>query len=528
MHKHILLAFALFLSSLSGLSAQSPTYSEHVAPIIFSHCVSCHRPGEVGPFSLTNYEETKAKLQTVRYAVDNDIMPPWKPASGYGNFVGERRLTPIEKQTILNWIDAGAPEGDKSKMPNLPKFPTGSQLGTPDLVLQVPVKWKVNGNLQDVYRNFVIPTGLLEDKNIAAIEVRPGNTKVVHHVLLWNDISGKGRALDAKDATPGYEDFGGVGFNGVAATYQGWAPGTLPRYFPEGIGMKMYKNSDLIVQIHYAPSATDEEDQTSINIFFKKETDVREITEYALLPDVFPNGYNGFTIPANQKKTFKGSITLNEDKSIAGVFPHMHLLGADAKLYAVTPTKDTIKLINIPKWDFNWQGTYSYKNLQRVPKGSKVYYEATYDNTSNNPFNPNTPPVTINWGFNTTEEMYLCYIFSLPYETGDENISQETTTSVAEEPTFSEPSVINVQGIVPQPLHDGIVPQLNFTLFTDAKVHVELLDMSGRMVASNAEAAFSSGAHSIRLPEVSLSSGVYVCRIHVGGKNVDVPFSVAR
>lgn len=221
MLKQLLLATALFVCSLSGLSAQSPTYSEHVAPIIFSHCVSCHRPGEVGPFSLTNYEETKAKLQTVRYAVDNDIMPPWKPASGYGNFVGERRLTPIEKQTILNWIDAGAPEGDKSKMPNLPKFPTGSQLGTPDLVLQVPVKWQVKGDLQDVYRNFVIPTGLLEDKNIAAIEVRPGNKKVVHHVLLWNDISGKGRTLDAKDVTPGYEDFGGVGFNGVAATYQG-------------------------------------------------------------------------------------------------------------------------------------------------------------------------------------------------------------------------------------------------------------------------------------------------------------------
>lgn len=529
MFQRIFVLLAVVFGVCSITSAQTPTFSEHVAPIIFKHCVTCHRPGEIGPFPLTNYAQVRSNAQMIKSEVSKGTMPPWKPVRGYGDFVDERRLTPEEIKTIVDWVDGEAPEGDITKLPKLPNFPTGSQLGTPDLVLQIPIQWNIKGDLKDVYRNFVIPTGLLEDKNIAAIEVRPGNKKVVHHVLMWNDITKTGRSLDKQDVTEGYEDFGGPGFDNVAATYPGWAPGTIPRYFPEGIGMKMYKNSDLIVQVHYAPSPTEETDQTSINIFFKKEQDVRELSETAILPDYLPGGYNGFFIPANQKKTFKGSITVPQDQSVLGVFPHMHKLGANAKLYAVTPQKDTIKLINIAEWDFNWQGTYSYKNLKKIPRNSKIYYEATYDNTTANPYNPNNPPKSISWGFSTTEEMYLCYVFAMPYEAGDENISQETVTSVGEkEPAPKEPSTIDIRGVFPQPVNASSTPHLNFTLFANETITLDVVDMRGQIVGKRNCGQLSFGEHSIALPEGMNASGVYVCRVHLGNKTVSVPFSVAK
>ncbi|MBS1538185.1 MAG: T9SS type A sorting domain-containing protein [Bacteroidetes bacterium] len=522
--------FVLSITAISIISiapAQTPTFSEHVAPIIFNHCTSCHRTGEIAPFALTNYSEVQANSQMIKYAVSTGIMPPWKPVRDYGNFVDERRLTPEEKKTIIDWVDGGTPEGDVSKLPKLPTFPEGSQLGVPDLVLQIPVKWKVQGNLQDVYRNFVVPTGLLEDKSIAAIEVRPGNKKVVHHVLMWNDTTGTGRKLDAMDTPAGYEEFGGAGFDNVAASYPGWAPGTTPRYFPAGIGMKLYKNSDIIIQVHYAPSPTDEEDQTSINIFFKKEKTVREFTEAAILPDYIPGGYNAFVIPANQVKTFKATYTVKEDRTVLGVFPHMHNLGKSAKLYAVTPLKDTIKLINIADWDFHWQGTYSYKMLQKVPKNSKLYYEATYDNTQANPNNPNTPPQTVQWGFSTSEEMFLCYVFSMPYQNGDENISQETPTSVTDDMNSDiAPDIIQVDGIFPQPV--GTTSHINFTLFVNADVNMDIVDLNGKIVGSKSHIPVSIGQNSIALPEGIPSTGMYVCRIHINGKIMSIPFIASR
>lgn len=506
--------------------AQTPTYSEHVAPIIFKNCVSCHRTGEIAPFPLTNYSETVKKAQTIRYTVERGYMPPWKAAKNYGHFLDERALTADEKQTLLSWIDNGTPEGDVSKMPSLPTFPEGSLLGTPDLVLRIPVKFKITGNNQDVYRNFVVPTGLTENKNIAAIEVRPDNKKIVHHVLLWNDNTGAARNRDAQDSEVGYEEFGGPGIDNPVATYPGWAPGGMPRMYPPGIGLKMYKNSDLIIQMHYAPTSTDEEDQTTINIFFKKETNTREILEASILPDQLTGGYNAFVMPANKVSTFKGTLNVTQDVSVSGVFPHMHKLGANAKLYAVTPAKDTLKLINIPTWDFNWQGTYNYKNLQKIPRGSKVYYEATYDNTENNPNNPNIPPKTMSWGFKTSEEMYLCYVFFMPYKTGDENISQETTTDVEDQP-LQEKSDIDIKGISPNPASEQAI--LEFTMLKERSLSISVCDITGTTVdVISSNRIMPVGAHKEALNIQTLPSGVYICLVKINGNSVSIPFTVVR
>ncbi len=491
---------------------------------MFKHCISCHRDGEIAPFALTNYSETKRRASTIKDRVLSGYMPPWKAQANYGHFVNERRLSDDEKKTLSDWVDAGSPEGDVSKMPALPSFPKGSQLGTPDLVLRLPIKWQIHGDNQDVYRNFVIPTGLIEDKVIAAIEVRPDNRKVVHHVLMWNDTSGQARKLDANDALEGYEEFGGAGFNNPVSTYPGWAPGAATMFFPNGIGLKMHKNSDLIVQMHYAPSPTDEEDQTVINVFFKNESVTRFIREGSILPDHLPNGYNGFIMPANKISTFKGTYNVSADISALAVFPHMHKLGISSKLYAVTTKKDTIPMISIPAWDFNWQGEYSYQNLKKIPKGSKVYYEASYDNTADNPFNPNSPPKQMGWGFKTTEEMYLCYLFYLPYKAGDEDIVQ--TTSVSYEST-PERSSIDVRGISPNPV--ASTARLDFQLFTAERLSIDVVDLNGRVVVlAEKDRLFAEGEHQVSIPVGNLSSALYLCRIQLGTKTITLPFSVAK
>ncbi len=525
MRTYSVLLAALLLAS-GGLRAQTPTYAEDVAPIIFKNCVSCHRDGEIAPFPMTTYEETVRHASTIKSRVIEGIMPPWKPAQDYGHFVGERRLSDAQKKTITDWVDAGTPQGDISKMPSLPKFPQGSQLGTPDLVLRLPVKWQVLGNNKDVYRNFVVPTGLLEDKTIAAIEVRPDNRRVVHHVLMWNDTSGQARALDKKDALEGYLDYGGVGFDNPAAVYPGYAPGTIATYFPPGIGLQMFKNSDLIVQMHYAPSPTDEEDQTSINIFFKKEDATRFIYEGGLGPDALPGGVSSFVMPANKVTTFMGTQPIPYDIAVTAVFPHMHKLGQEARLFAVTSSKDTIPLINIPAWDFEWQGAYNFKFLQKIPAGSTLYYRSSYDNTTANPDNPNSPPKTLRWGFNSSDEMYLCYVFYLPYQPGDEKITQDVTAEV-ELGSPIEKSPIDLKGINPNPSHSDA--DLEFRLFSDQSMSVDMVDLNGNVVSVIEQPRiFSAGAYNLPIHSGSLSSGLYICRIHVDSKIIAVPFSVVH
>ncbi len=514
----------LFMAS-SCVQAQTPTYCEKVAPILFKNCISCHRSGEIGPFALTTYDETVRHASTIKSQVLAGQMPPWKAAENYGHFVNERRLGAVEKQIIVDWVDGGMPQGDPNLMPPLPNFPQGSQLGTPDLVLRLPLKWKIQGNNEDVYRNFVIPTGLLQDRMVAAIEVRPDNRKVVHHVLMWNDTSGTARKLDAADSLEGYLDYGGPGFDNPVATYPGWAPGAATMFYPEGIALRMYKNSDLIVQMHYAPSGSDEEDQTTINVFFKDDPTARVVREGSILPDYLIGGYNAFVMPPNKVSSFKAAYVVTADISALAVFPHMHKLGVHNKLYAVTPKKDTIPLINIPQWDFNWQGQYSFDKLTKIPKSSKVYYEATYDNTSDNPFNPNDPPQLVQWGFKTTEEMYLCYLFYIPYRAGDENISQ--ATSVEDGPRMSEPSPIDLKGINPNPA--GTTATLDFRLFESKSLDIDIVDLEGRSVLAVAHAErFDAGQRSLRIDVGALASGLYLCRISMDNKLISTPFRVVH
>ncbi|MFT4637897.1 MAG: hypothetical protein ACI8T1_001212 [Verrucomicrobiales bacterium] len=474
-----LLAFALTSSCI----AQEITFSEHIAPIIYNNCTVCHREGEIGPMSLTNYEEISAHALSIKAVTEEGSMPPWEPDRSFSRFVGERGLTVDQIQWISDWADAGSPEGDPTLAPSLPDFPTGSVLGEPDLTLTMADSYTIKGNGRDEYRVFVLPTGLTEDKDVVAVEFRPGNAQIVHHALLTIDSTGGARKLDAEDPNEGYSSFGGFGVSSrEGLAYPGWVPGTTPRFFPAGTGLKLPTTADILLQIHYAPWQVKESDQSSINLFFADKPVDRYVNTRLLLPSdlvdenkdyyrlnpllgllaggliaegvqdflgesvtsaqtrslaqnatidtVFGDqlggtvaGFLAFDIPKNKTQKFTGKWDIKKDISLLNVWPHMHYLGKDWEIILERPDGSTENIIRVGEWDFNWQGSYTFSNYIKAPAGSRILASASYDNTQLNFANPNSPPKDVNWGEKTTDEMYFLPFSYVDYEEGDELLS---------------------------------------------------------------------------------------------------------
>ncbi|MEL6194419.1 MAG: T9SS type A sorting domain-containing protein, partial [Bacteroidota bacterium] len=509
--KRLLLTLLIGMLSFSFLEAQV-TYSEDIAPILYNNCTSCHREGEIGPFPLTNYDEAVNWSNMLKYVTEIKYMPPWKPERDYSNFIGERGLTEEQIQLIADWVDAGTPQGDPSLEPPLPDFPSGSQLGEPDLVLTMEEAHFIQGNNQDDYRVFVLPTGLLEDKEIAAVEFRAGNTRAVHHALLAYETNGAAAAMDAETPEYGYESFGDFGVM-VQGTFNGYTPGIQTVVFPEGIGTTLPAGSDILIQVHYAPLPTDETDQSSLNIFFKDEDDsiVREIERRPISPFNLDGGWASFVIPPGEITSFHGTRAITEDISLISVYPHSHYLGKSWELYAETATGDTINIIKISDWDFNWQGSYTFDRMKKIPAGSTMHINATYDNTTANPFNPANPPQEARWGEGTTDEMYLVGTSWVPYQEGDENIviGQGVTTSLEEE--FNR-SGSKLSLLFPNPTSGEF--ELSYYLENSQNIRVEMFDANGRLVKTLLDKTRKNpGKHSLTSDASGFPAGMYILRL---------------
>lgn len=381
--------------------AAPPTFAADVAPILWKNCASCHRPGEVGPFPLLSYADAAKRAGFLAEQAESRRMPPWHPEPGHGEFRDARRLSEAEIKTLRAWADAGAPEGDPSKLPALPAFPEGWQLGQPDLVVKMPEPFAVPADGRDVLQCFVIPLNLDEDKWVAAWEFRPDKRSVVHHAIAFLDSTGQARLRDKLDSGPGYRTFGGPGIvptGGLGA----WAPGSTPRMLPDGVGRLLRKGSDLVLQVHYHPSGKPERDQSSLGIYFAKKPVKQPVGGIALRS-------RNLYIPAGKSdhKVTAQSDPLPADVHAIGIGPHMHYIGKSMKVDATLPDGSTVPLIWIKDWDFNWQGAYQYAKPVKLPKGTVVKLEALYDNSSANPRNPSDPPQNVKWGEQTTDEMCL-------------------------------------------------------------------------------------------------------------------------
>ena len=461
-----------------------PTWSENIACILYTRCTSCHNPAGIAPFSLVDYADASGAAAGIQDAVSGNRMPPWPPDAGYRSFAHERNLSSVEKQLILDWVSNGTPLGNLANAPAPPVYLNAEVIQNPDLTATIPT-FTIPPISQDLYRCFVVPANTSIDQYMTAIEVVPGNRQVVHHVLVYQDTAATTIQLDTLDPLPGYTSFGGVGSN-TAKLIGAWVPGAEPNFLPTGMGVPIPAGTNIILQIHYPVGSSFQQDSTKVKFLLTPNPSTRIVTVAPILNHSVSLTNGPLFIPADSVKTFYGQQATPINVTLLAIAPHMHLIGTSIKAYAVTLALDTIPLINIPSWDFHWQGAYHFRKPVAIPAFSSFRSEAVYDNTSNNLFNPNIPPQDVSVGESTTDEMMLIYFYFLQYQTGDENIIVDTSTAVntyngcSFATSLSEIAHAFSPGVYPNPAIDAVVIDLP----AGKTMNMDVFDTSGKLLKS--------------------------------------------
>lgn len=500
--KKTLFIFALL--SFSPLLSQTPNWSEHIAPILYNNCTQCHIDGGIAPFSLVGYDKAVTYAGGIQSATASRRMPPWPANVQYQRYAHERILSNEEIQSIGSWVNGGMPKGDTTKAPVKPVLKKGGSITNPTRNLKMP-DYTVK-TTSDEYRCFVLPTGFNQDQFLTAIEVIPGNLRVVHHALIFHDTSSKPMQLDAADPKPGYLSFGGTGSS--ASDLVGiWVPGSEPYFFPTGFGIKLHKKGNIILQIHYPGGVNNVVDSTRV-ILKTTTVNQRGVAIQPALNHNAPSLQNGpLYIPANQVKSFNNKYDLPLDVSVFTVGPHMHLIGSSIKAFGVTPAKDTIRFFDIPQWDFHWQRAYTFRKIVKIPSGTSLRGQASYNNTSSNPYNPSNPPMAVSLGEGTNDEMFLVYFWFTLYQPGDENIIIDNSILK----NVSKTSVLKVEkpSIYPNPSSD--FAWVSDIRFAEGPYQWSISDMTGKMILNGDGMMQSRKRCKISVSE--LPTGAY--QIHV-------------
>ena len=439
----LFVAMAVACSTKMLLADQpAPTFSHDVAKIIYQKCTACHRPASSGPFSLVTYDDVRRRAETIEAVLDDNYMPPWKPVDHGIAFGNDRSLSDQEQRTIKKWIDAGCPEGDRAKVPAPPKFTSGWMLGKPDMVVKMNGTFDVPADGPDIYRSFVFPLDLPEDKWVKAIELRPRARSSVHHAIFFVDPTGNARKLDGADGTTGISGMGflsglgdetKLGFSGRAAGrlrdarsevrvanlgnvpasrvnrtlargLGGYVPGSTPNLLPGDLAMMLPRGSDIVMQTHFHPSGKAETEQAEIALYFADRPPSRQLVPI-MVPPMFGFGAN-IKIPAGEKNfRITDSLTLPVDTEAIGISGHAHYICREMKLTAKLPDGQKSILLHIDDWDLDWQDQYLFAQAVDLPAGTVLLAEIVYDNSIDNPENPHYPPQEIGWGRGSTDEM---------------------------------------------------------------------------------------------------------------------------
>jgi mono/diheme cytochrome c family protein len=377
----------LALCSIAAIAGPAaPVFSKDVAPILFKHCVECHRAGEVAPMPLTSYKEVRPWAKAIRDRVVARTMPVWLADPRYGSFRNDPRLSQIEIDTIASWVASGAPEGDAKDTPALPKFEEGWRLGKPDLIIDMGTDFEVPAEGVLPVQSFRVPSGFKEDRWVSAAEVHPGNRAIVHHMMVFLEEPGEPSGIEGRDAP-----------------LAGYAPGSSPRNVEPGMAALVKAGSTFRFQVHYTPNGTASKDRSYLGLYFAKGP-----VRYRALSQTTINAF--FRIPpGDPNHEVKSSWTVEEDVQLTGLIPHMHFRGKDFKYTLTYPDGRQQVLLYVPRYDFNWQLEYDFKDYVNVPKDARIDCVAHFDNSVNNPFNPD-PAEEVRWGDQTWEEMMATWI----------------------------------------------------------------------------------------------------------------------
>lgn len=362
------------------------TYARHIAPLIQKNCVDCHRSGEIGPFALTTGEDVANWSASIREAVEEQRMPPWHADSEVGTFVNDRRMSDQDRKLLIDWIDNGMPAGDSADLPQPRKFVDGWQISKPDVIVEMPSAYTVPAKGTVEYQYFQVGQTFDEDKWIVASEARPGNRAVVHHLILFYVPPGfKGREQQASLV------------NSIAT----FAPGIPAWQAQPGTARRIPAGSRLFFQAHYTPNGTEVTDLSRAGLVF---ADPKQIQKQ-LLTDAVVNMRLRIP-PNNDNVSLKAEFGFGRDMRVVSLLPHMHLRGKAFRIEAIEPTGERKLLVNVPRYDFNWQNTYVFAEPVKMREGSRLQCTAVYDNSSKNPANPD-PSKTVGWGDQTWEEMLV-------------------------------------------------------------------------------------------------------------------------
>lgn len=421
-----LLIFAL---AVAPLAAGTPTFSHDVAPILHKHCASCHHADDIAPMPLLTYKDARPWAASIKDAVLSRKMPPWKADPQTGKWSNDPTLSAAEISTIKAWVDGGKPEGDPKDMPAAPVFAEGWRVGKPDVVITIP-KFKLESTGPDEYSYVTVPTNFKEDRWVVAAELRPSNRRIVHHAHVFVVEEEKKSAADAKltpdkeygkwlqiqegtlsfirpDA-PVIDDgcarddnavFPGTHQSDLGSLISSYLPGRGPDVYPEGTARLVKAGSKMNFQIHYSrATGKTEYDETAVGLIFAKEPPKTIARRIDLSNHMF-------LIPANDAdQEVTECHTFQKDLYITSLTPHMHLRGKAMRIEATFPDGHKETLLNVPNYNFNWQITYRAAEPIFLPKGTRIKIDAHFDNSANNPLNPD-PSKTIRWGAASETEM---------------------------------------------------------------------------------------------------------------------------
>jgi hypothetical protein len=396
--------------------SDTPTFSRDIAPIFYKNCTNCHRPGEIGPMSLLTYKDARPWAKSIREKVSVGDMPPWHADPAHGQFANDRRLSAADKDVIISWVNAGAPEGNPADLPTQPQYADGWMIGQPDLVVAMNEDYPVPASGTVEYKYFEIPTNFTEDMWVQGIEMVPGNRSVVHHVIVFARAPAPAKPavkqppvfkfapgmdqpenpeLDAKKKAPQNDR---PAPKPIGSYVGGFAPGQTVRIYEPGTAIRIPAGAVLVFQMHYTASGTATTDKTKVGFLFAKEPPKHEVKVTALVNQNFtiPSGASDYRVEAE--------MTLQRDITLWSMLPHTHVRGKRWEYEAIYPDGKVETILAVPKYDFNWQTDYVFKEPLKLPQGTKIHATAWYDNSSNNRSNPD-PSADVRWGDQTWEEM---------------------------------------------------------------------------------------------------------------------------
>jgi hypothetical protein len=409
------IVLCLLVLPLARAEAAAVTFSQHVAPLLYANCTACHREGEAAPFALMTYEDARKHAKQIADVTERRVMPPWKAecaaaAVAGPEFIGARRLSDEQLALLKQWEADGCPQGDPAAAPAPPQFVSGWRLGEPDMIVKMVEPYRLVAEGRDVYRCFVLPIQVPEGKYIRAVEYRPGNRKIVHHALLTTlprmmsllRLAGgdDGKSFSTGLTPPGERLPGQLGI---------WTPGMDPQALPDSIAsFEWPAGFDLVVQLHLHPSGKVATEQSSVGIYLTDRKPAARFRSVVMLDKKLD------IQPGDSRYGVHLSRTLPFPSDLYGVFPHMHLIGRTVRVTATLPDSTVLPLISIGDWDFNWQNYYQYAAPPKLPAGTRIDADWTFDNSASNAANPSSPPQRVTFGEQTTDEMAALILDLVP------------------------------------------------------------------------------------------------------------------